>query len=778
MEPLTAGLLLPATARWHVAKRPDDPALIDGAVRWSWAQLDARADRIAASLRAAGVASGERIGLLGGTSAATLAFLHGAGRAGAVVVPLSERLAAPEIAAFLDDVAVARVVAADERLAAARRFRTDVLPLAELLADPAPSDPHCADPLVGPEIDPASPAVIVATSGTTGRPKGALLTHGGLAASAAAWLAVLPPASGWLAALSLAHVAGLGIAWRAAAAGVPVVVPSGTSPEDLLEALALPPVSHVSLVAVQLARFLDGAGAMPPPPGLRAVLVGGGPVPPSLVSRALAAGWPVVPTYGMTETGSGVTALPTADAAGHPGSAGRALPGLELRIARPGPDGIGEIEVRGPVLFAGYVGRAAETEAALTPDGWYRTGDLGTLDSDGYLAVADRRLDLIVSGGENVYPAEVEAVLVGHPAIADAGVAALPDLTWGAVPIAAVVLRSGQSVSDRELRAFCRARLAGFKVPAAFVRVAAVPRASSGKLRRDALRTMLLACAADELVSADTRPALPSLLHLRRPDGVRLAYRRLGGAPGEGHLSSRPPIALLHATLSSGTQLARLAALLGRRATVLLPDRRGSGASRIAPPRIVAISEQVADLLALLDQEGVERACLVGHSFGGVVALATAALAPERVAAVIAYEPPYLTLLEEIGPGLVAELGAGVAAAYAMGGAPAAAEYFLRTISPESWAAMPARQRSAVVAEGESVLADAGLAGIESVDLDRIVAPVTLATGGASEPYYVPIADALAARIRGARRVHLPGLRHVAPITDPHPVADLVLHNL
>jgi O-succinylbenzoic acid--CoA ligase len=775
---VTARLLLPASARWHAAQRPDDPALIEGAVRWSWAQLDARADGIAASLRAAGVAPGERIGLLGGTSAATVAFLHGAGRAGAVVVPLGERLAAPEIAAFLDDVGVARVVATDQLLAAVRRFRTDLIPLTALLADRAPSDPRSADHWVGPQIDPASPAVIVATSGTTGRPKGALLTHGALAASAAAWLAVLPPASGWLAALSLAHVAGLGIAWRAAAAGVPVVVPSGTSPAELLEALALPPVSHVSLVAVQLARLLDSAAAMPPPPGLRAALIGGGPVPPSLVSRALAAGWPVVPTYGMTETASGVTALPTADAAGHPGSAGRALPGLELRIARPGPDGIGEIEVRGPVLFAGYVGWPAATEAALTPDGWYRTGDLGTLDPDGYLAVADRRLDLIVSGGENVYPAEVEAVLVSHPAIADAGVAALPDPTWGAVPIAAVALRAGHSVSDRELRAFCRARLAAYKVPAAFVRVQAVPRASSGKLRRDALRTMLLARVPDELVAADSRPALPALLHLPRPDGVRLAYRRLGGAAGEGHLSSRAPIVLLHATLSSGAQLARLAALLARHATVLLPDRRGSGASRLAAPRSVPIPEQVADLLALLDQEGAARACLVGHSFGGVVALAAAALAAERVAAVIAYEPPYLTLLEEVGPRLVAELGTGVAAAYAMGGAPAAAEYFLRTISPESWAAMPDRQRSAVLAEGESVLADAAFAGIEAIDLARIVAPVTLATGGASEPYYVPIADALATRIRGARRVHLPGLRHVAPITDPHPVADLVLHAL
>ena len=143
--------------------------------------------------------------------------------------------------------------------------------------------------------------------------------------------------------------------------------------------------------------------------------------------RALDAGWPVVPTYGLTEAGSGVTALPTAEAASHPDSAGRALPGVELRIAGPDDDGIGEIEVRSAALFDGYLDDPDATAAAMTDDGWLRTGDLGRLDDDGRLTVADRRTDRIVRGGENISPSEVEAVLLDHPAIADAGVVARRD---------------------------------------------------------------------------------------------------------------------------------------------------------------------------------------------------------------------------------------------------------------------------------------------------------------------------------------------------------------
>jgi O-succinylbenzoic acid--CoA ligase len=345
------------------------------------------------------------------------------------------------------------------------------------------------------EPDPDAPAVAVLTSGTTGQPRVALLSHAALAASAAAWSEALPPATGWLLCLGLAHVAGLGVAWRSIGAGLPLRVVPAFDAAAVLAALRDGPPSHVSLVPTQLARLLDAdASGDPTHRGLRAVLLGGGPVPPALVTRALAAGWPVVPTYGLTEAASGVTALATAEAAARPGSAGRPLPGVALRIADAAADGGGEIEVSTPAAFSGYLGRPEATAAAFTADGWLRTGDAGSLDADGFLHVLDRRDDLLVSGGENVVPAEVEAAIEEHPAIAEAGVVGRTDPTWGAVPVAAVVPRPGVPAPTKaELRAFCLARLAPYKVPVAFIVVAALPRTASGKLRRAELRATLTA---------------------------------------------------------------------------------------------------------------------------------------------------------------------------------------------------------------------------------------------------------------------------------------------
>lgn len=583
---------------------------------------------------------------------------------------------------------------------------------------------------------------------------------------------------------------------------MPVVVERDGDPASLRAALSTPGVSHVSLVAVQLARLLDATGDGSPPEGLRAVLLGGGPVPTSLVRRGLAAGWPLVTTYGMTETASAVTALPTAEAGARPWSAGRPLPGARLRVVRPGPDGIGEIEVAGPMVFGGYVGRPDVTSNAFTADGWYRTGDLGALDDDGFLTVADRRLDLIVSGGENVYPAEVETVLAEHPTVADAGVAAQVDPTWGAVPVAIVAFRPGTSATDAALDAFCRARLASYKVPVAFVRVDVVPRAGSGKLRRDELQRLLsgnIAAPSPELaapsaVSPATSPEVaprpapagspratpgPSLRHLARPDGVRIAYRRFEGPGAADGAASLPAVLLLHATLSSGDQLGALARLISERTTVLVPDRQGSGASRLDLPRPVPLEDQVADCRALLDRERVERAVLVGHSFGGVVALAFAASEPARVAGVVAYEPPVLHELDPALAGAVSRIPQLVTAAHERGGVSAAAETFLRIVNgDEAFEGLPPRLRASLLAEGAGVLADVGPAAEALLDPARIAAPVTLVTGGASEPFYRLIVERLAPRLRHGRRVDLEGRRHVAPITEPAAFAAIVVATL
>jgi O-succinylbenzoic acid--CoA ligase len=228
------------------------------------------------------------------------------------------------------------------------------------------------------------------------------------------------------------------------------------------------------------------------PPTLRAILLGGAPIPLATLAQARAAGLPVLTTYGMTETSSGVAVGGAEVATLVDPAALRPLPGAHVRVEDPDPaDGVGQISVAGPMVFAGYLGDPAATAERLA-DGWLRTGDLGSLEGDGLLRIADRREDLVISGGENVYPAEVEAVLRDHPAVVDAAVVGQADATWGSVPVAAVVVTPGASVGDAELDRHCRARLAGYKVPVRFHRLLELPRNEAGKILRRELRELLM----------------------------------------------------------------------------------------------------------------------------------------------------------------------------------------------------------------------------------------------------------------------------------------------
>jgi O-succinylbenzoic acid--CoA ligase len=493
------------SARLAAAGSPAATAVVDGPVRWTWRDLDDRADAVAGVLAREGVRPGGRVALLAVPSAAAIAALHGIARAGAVAAPLVVGLTAPELSAAAD-VIDPRVVVHDRGLEAAAvavgrpRLTLDSVAAPTVRAGsgldadtPAASEPAPAASEPAPAASEPTPAVVVLTSGTTGRPKAVVLSDRALVASAEAWLAALPVATGWLLALGLGHVAGLGVVWRAALGGVPLVVLPRPDAAWIAAALAADPwPSHVSVVPTTLSRILDAVADAPPPATLRAVLLGGGPIPPELVRRAITAGWPVVPTYGLSEAASGVTALPTVEAATHPERAGRALPGVELQIVDPDQAGVGEILVRTPALFSEYLGDPAAAAAAVTDAGWLRTGDLGRLDGDGRLMVLDRRTDRIVRGGENVSPAEVEAVLLDHPAIAEAAVVARRDETFGHVPVAAIVIRDpATDPGDDALTIHCRERLAAAKVPVAFVRLETLPRTAAGKLRRAELRATL-----------------------------------------------------------------------------------------------------------------------------------------------------------------------------------------------------------------------------------------------------------------------------------------------
>ncbi|HYO44081.1 MAG TPA: alpha/beta fold hydrolase [Candidatus Limnocylindrales bacterium] len=718
----------------HARATPDEPALVDGDRTLTWATLDGLASSVAASVAGAGVVPGERVALLGPADAVDCAAILGILRAGAVVAPVPAGLTARETAIALDVLAPALVL----RLG-------DVVPAG------TPFEP------ASPGRDPEAPAVVVLTSGTTGRPRGVVLSSRAMAASAEAWMAALPPATGWAMPLGLGHVAGLGILWRAMRDRVPVRIVPGHDPLLLLAALhgTRPGVSHVSLVAAQLARALDEARGVPPPSSLRAALLGGGPIPPELVTRALRAGWPVIPTYGLSETASGATALATEDAWDLPGSAGAPLPGVHLALADEDETGVGEIVLQATSRFSGYLGEDDGDGGRAPVDAPFRTGDLGRLDRQGRLAIVDRRVDRIVRGGENVSPAEIEAVLATHPAIAEACVVGVPDAVMGHVPAAAIVLRDGaEDPGDAALTAHVRALLAKFKIPARFARLDVLPRTPGGKLRREAVRALLAGERAGELA---------------RPGGDAIGWRVTGDGPRT--------IILLHGTLSTAAQLDRLAAALAEPGdvTVHALDRRGSGSSRLATPRPLDMAVHVADVCAYLDARGIDRADLVGVSFGGVLALELAARRPDRVRAIVAYEPPYGLLADEAGIAWFQRVAADTAAAHAERGSAAAAATFLRHVAGDAaWERLPSRARVFLEAEGDGALADTGLTGLDADGLARIEAPVTIITGGASAAFYVPLADALAGRIRGARRDTLEGLTHTAPITQPGAIAPAV----
>lgn len=539
-------LPLPRAAR----ARPHHPAVVAGdGVALTYAELAERADDVACRLAAAGVTAGDRVAVLVGDGARFAVLLHATARLGAVLVPLSTRLTAGELGWQVGDARPRLVVADPPRSAAA--------PGTLVLSWQALSDLAAADAPLVDDVRLDAPATMIYTSGTTGRPKGAVLTFGNLAWSAAASALRLGllPGDRWLVPLPLFHVGGLAVLWRAALAATTVIAPGHFDAAGVAAAIAGGGATLVSLVPTMLARVLGAWGDRPPPAGLRAVLLGGGPAAPALVDRAIRLGFPIALTYGLTEAASQVaTDWPRRDPADVDGGA-PPLAFTEVRVV--GADGApllvgedGAIEVRGPTVMAGYWGDPDATARALA-GGWLATGDIGRLDAAGRLHVRGRREDLIVTGGENVYPAEVEAVLAGHPAVGACCVVGIPDSEWGEAVAAAIVRApgaaarqdwppvaeggaagasdappSGETVAHvtsrpppsgdavavgtsgdgsssgagsdiaAELIAFLRARLAGYKVPRRLVWLDVLPATAAGKVRRDEVRRLVMEIAA------------------------------------------------------------------------------------------------------------------------------------------------------------------------------------------------------------------------------------------------------------------------------------------
>jgi len=439
---VTAEPYLLVNARRH----PRRDALLTPGATLTWAELHDRAAAAAAILRDRGVRADDRVALALPAGAEFAVALHATLLLGAAALPVDLRLAGDE---------------RDARIAAAGHVVDSPLEAgpAPPVGAPRRAGTARAQAFAAPRDDRI--ALVVHTSGTTSAPKLVELTWGNVTANALGSALALgfDRAERWLCPLPLTHVGGLMVLLRSLVYGTTAhLLPAPFGTERANDALRQGGVTLASLVPTMLSRMLDAG--LERPPTLRAVLLGGAPSDPALLGRAAAAGVPVAQTYGLTEACSQVCT----SAPGEPETAGWPLPGLTVEL-----DADGEILVSGPTVAGG---------------GTLRTGDVGRIDARGRLTVVGRRADTIVTGGENVAPAEVEAVLLAHPAVADAGVFARPDAEWGEAIAARVVLRPGSAAGADELRAFCGERLAGFKVPKAIELADGLPRTASGKLLR------------------------------------------------------------------------------------------------------------------------------------------------------------------------------------------------------------------------------------------------------------------------------------------------------
>ena len=467
------------------------PALIPlSGVEQSWGELAQAAAALSVQLSAAGLGPGQRAIWIGASGAQGVRLLFALARLDAVFVPLNIRLTADELRAQAR-IAAGTLILCDETCAAQAEALGDEWPVCCL--DNLPATSPRGLPAVH-QLNPAAMQSIVFTSGTTGTPKGAQITwlNQYTSATASAQRLGASETDRWLLTLPLYHVGGMAIPFRAALSGAAVVefdLSKGFDAARLMAALTEHAITHVSLVPTMLHRLLEAGFAGTP--HLRCILLGGAAASPELLERAFAAGLPVAPTYGLTEACSQVATLPPEAAPRKPGSVGKPLSGTTVTIVHDdgvsaAPGEIGEIIVRGPTVFAGYLN--APDDRALQ-NGVLHTGDLGYLDAEGDLFVVQRRTDLIVTGGENVYPAEVEAVLLQHPAVAQACVVGLPDAEWGQRVAAAVILRAETDAAA--LEQWCRARLAGYKCPRQIRIVSNLPLTASGKVIRRAVADLM-----------------------------------------------------------------------------------------------------------------------------------------------------------------------------------------------------------------------------------------------------------------------------------------------
>ena len=457
----------------------------------TYAELDSRATRLAAGLAARGLRRGDRLATLTTTSPDHVATFFACARLGVALQPISWRLASAEVAYQLEDAEPSLLLASDDYAELARKAGTKV-EIARIGDPTLEADGEVED--VARDDD---PLLLVYTSGTTGKPKGALLSHANCFWTNLSFDRTTSLRDGdvVLQVLPQFHVGGWNVqpllAWWK---GATVVLEPAFDAARALDLIAEHGVTTMMGVpATYLFLAHEPGFAVADLSSLRLAVVGGAPMPEALLETWIARGIEIVQGYGLTEAAPNVLCLPPEEATRKLGFAGKPYPHVDvaLRDADTGAlvegTGTGELVVRGPNVFAGYWRNAEATEAAFA-DGWLLTGDVAERDAEGFYRIAGRIKDMVISGGENVYPAEIEDVLHAHPAVLEAAVVGVPDERWGEACAAFVVLREGSNVGTEELQRLCRDQLARFKVPKTFAFVDALPRSSMGKVLKDELR--------------------------------------------------------------------------------------------------------------------------------------------------------------------------------------------------------------------------------------------------------------------------------------------------
>jgi fatty-acyl-CoA synthase len=494
----------PALGSWPARRAriaPHRPALVEGERTVTYAELADRTARLASVLAERGVRPGDRVAYLGVNAISVFETYFATWLLGAIAAPLNYRLAAAEIRYMLADSGASLLVHSADTGALVEATGPDV-PVLRVGAEYEDAV-AAAEPLAEPQaVTLDDPAILLYTSGTTGRPKAAVLTHGNLTWNTVNQLAHVDVLSTdhALCISPLFHCVGLGqVTLPTLFKGGCVEPLASFDAGAVLARIGEVGVTSFSAVPTMLQMMVEHPGwESAKLDTLHTVLYGGSPVQERVARAWLDRGVQVQQGYGMTEAAPGVYMVPrgaaqTSGAANRPVSVGVPHFGTEVAMFRDGdrvPVGPepAELLVRGPHVFAGYWDRPEESAAAFVDGEWFRTGDVLRVAPDGWADVVDRVKDVIISGGENVYPAEVEAVLVQLDAVADAAVVAVPDARWGEVGAAYVQLREGADVSEEELRSHLQAHLARYKIPKYLVRTDALPRNATGKVRRVELR--------------------------------------------------------------------------------------------------------------------------------------------------------------------------------------------------------------------------------------------------------------------------------------------------